>query len=211
MAKSLDQVGKTFERLTVISRADNDRHGNSRWLCRCQCGCEKIVRGSHQVSGNTQSCGCLDREMVIAMNYKHGMWKTRLYNIWKKMKDRCYNPNANNYRYYGGKGVKVCEEWHSFQPFYEWAMANGYADNLSIDRISGFGNYEPNNCRWATVKEQNNNTSKNVYITIGKETRTVSGWAEETGTHRNTILTRMRNGMSPEAAVLTPCHSRRAV
>ena len=95
--------------------------------------------------------------MVIAMNYKHGMWKTRLYNIWKKMKDRCYNPNANNYRYYGGKGVKVCEEWHSFQPFYEWAMANGYADNLSIDRISGFGNYEPNNCRWATYTEQNRN------------------------------------------------------
>lgn len=145
------------------------------------------------------------------LNYRHGMWHTRLYNIWRKMKDRCDNPHSNSYRYYGAKGVTVCQEWREFLPFCKWSLANGYADNLSIDRISSFGNYEPGNCRWATVKEQNNNTSKNIYITIGKETRTVQGWAEETGLHRNTIISRMQRGMSPEAAVLTPRHERKPV
>lgn len=124
------------------------------------------------------------------------------------MRDRCYNPNSNSYRYYGAKGVSICQEWQAFKPFYDWAMANGYNDKLTIDRKNVFGNYEPSNCRWATTREQNNNTTRNVFITIGSETKTVQQWAEEAGISRNTILYRLRHGMAPEDAVLAPRYNR---
>lgn len=210
MSRALDQVGTTFGRLTVLERAENDRHKNSMWVCQCTCGVVKTIRGSHLTGGNTRSCGCLDREVVARNAIKHGMRYTRIYNIWRKMKERCLNPNADNYRYYGARGVKVCDEWMSFEGFYEWVKTSGYRDDLTIDRINVFDNYCPGNCRWATMREQNNNTTRNHTITIGKETRTIQGWADEMGINRSTILSRLQNGWSPEDAVLMPRYQTRA-
>lgn len=193
-----------FERLKVIERAANDKYGNSMWVCKCECGATKTVRGSHLTCGNTKSCGCLDREVVAKNAIKHGMRYTRIYNIWRKMKERCSNPNATNYRYYGAKGIRVCEEWMEFEAFYEWAKTSGYRDDLTIDRINVFDNYKPGNCRWATIREQNNNTTRNHTITIGREARTIQGWADVMGINRSTILSRLKNGWSPEDAVLMP-------
>lgn len=201
----------TFDRLKVIKRAENDKYQNSQWVCKCRCGNITIVRGSHLTSGNTRSCGCLDREAVARNNYKHGMWSTRIYNIWRKMKDRCYNPKSGSYRYYGQKGIKVCDAWLTFEGFYKWVKTTNYNDTLSIDRINSLGNYEPSNCRWATIKEQNNNTSKNHFITVGNETRTLQGWADETGLHRSTIGSRLQNGWDMEDAVLMPKYATRSV
>lgn len=204
MSRALNLEGKRFGRLSVISRTKNDSRNNTQWICCCDCGRVTIVRGSHLTSGNTRSCGCLDIEAISKNNFKHGMWNTRIYNIWKKMKDRCYNPNSPNYKYYGAKGVKVCDEWQDFSGFYRWVQTTNYNDKLTIDRINCFGNYEPSNFRWATMKEQNNNTSKNFLITIGTETKSAQEWSEASGLHRTTILARIKNGWSAEEAVLTP-------
>lgn len=200
----------TFDRLKVIKRVENDKHKNSMWLCQCVCGETRVVRGSHLTGKNTRSCGCLDREIVAKNSVKHGMRYTRIYNIWRKMKERCLNRNSDNYRYYGARGVKVCDEWMSFSGFYEWSKISGYRDDLTIDRINVFGNYCPSNCRWATMQEQNNNTTRNHTITIGIETRTIQGWADEVGISRSTILARLQNGWSPEDAVLTPKYQSRS-
>jgi hypothetical protein len=153
--------GKQFGKLTVIKRSGSDATGkNTIWECKCECGNTTFVPTCHLTSKHTQSCGCLKKETVNDGQFKkiHGQSHTRLYNIWGGMKDRCSNPKNKRYNIYGGKGVYVCEEWKiSFKAFYEWAIANGYRDNLTIDRINSDGNYEPSNCRWATYSEQNKN------------------------------------------------------
>lgn len=136
----------------------------------------------------------------------HGKSGTRVYGIWCDMKKRCYNPKNKRYSRYGGRGISVCEEWkENFQMFYEWAMANGYTDELTIDRINVNGNYEPSNCRWVTVKEQQRNTSRNRFITVNGVTRTVSEWAEITGIHRDVIKDRLNKlHWTEEEAVTIP-------
>lgn len=134
----------------------------------------------------------------------HGMCHTRLYQIWNGMKQRCQNSKTINYRDYGGKGISVCEEWNnSFKSFYDWAMANGYRKHLTIDRIDNKGNYEPTNCRWATNKEQQNNTSYTRLYTYNGETFSIMQWAEKTGIHPNMLYKRLRRGWSIEKALKT--------
>lgn len=134
----------------------------------------------------------------------HGMCNTRLYQIWNGMKQRCQNPNAINYKGYGGKGISVCEEWNnSFKAFYDWAMANGYRKDLTIDRIDNDGNYEPANCRWATNKEQQNHTSYTRLYTYNGETLSIMQWAEKTGIHPNMLYKRLSRGWSIEKALKT--------
>ena len=136
------------------------------------------------------------------MNYRHGMRHTRLYNIWRSMNQRCYNPNCRNYNRYGGRGIRVCDEWkNDFSVFAEWAFANGYADNLSIDRKEVNGNYEPSNCRWATAKKQANNRRSNRFVECNGVSHTLGDWSEITGIKIATIWARLESGWTPEKAL----------
>ena len=160
MPKPIDMIDLKFGKLTVISRVANDKHGQTKWLCRCDCGNESVVLGSNLRRGKIKSCGCWRREhgVIHAKSMtKHGQHNTRLYRIWNTMKNRCQNPNTCNYSRYGEQNITVCDEWQEFIPFYEWSMSNGYDEKLTLDRVDNFDGYNPNNCRWVTMKEQQNN------------------------------------------------------
>ena len=151
------------------------------WLCKCDCGNERIVNGYSLRTGATVSCGCYSRDKTIQRNIRHGQAGTRLYVIWKNMKKRCFKPQDKKYPRYGGRGITICEAWLEFGPFYEWAMASGYQDNLTIDRIDNDKGYSPENCRWASKTEQANNTCRNAYVTVLGQTHSVAEWARITG------------------------------
>jgi hypothetical protein len=145
------------------------------------------------------SCGCLRK---AGSHRTHNLSDTRLYRIWGNIKSRCYNTNIRQYKDYGARGITVCNEWlNSFEVFYEWAMANGYSEELTIDRIDVNGNYEPSNCRWITMKEQSKNRTDNHHLTHNGETKTIAEWSEITGIHRATIESRLKAGLTIEQAL----------
>lgn len=146
-----DLAGQRFGRLLVLSRSAAK---NGYWNCLCDCGKTKAIEGSHLGNGHTRSCGCLHREKASQRFLIHGCRKTKLYDVWTSMKQRCLNERTRSYATYGGRGIRVCHEWrHDFAAFREWALSHGYADNLTIDRIKSDRNYEPENCQWLTLVE----------------------------------------------------------
>ena len=209
--KLIDLLGQKFGRLLVLKRAEN--HGRETyWKCRCDCGNIKEINGAKLKNGHTKSCGCLSKETTSEIFKTHGMSSTRLYRIYKKMYRRCYKPKTKWFENYGGRGITICQEWlgeQGFENFAKWSMKNGYADNLSIDRKDNDKGYSPDNCRWASAKEQANNTRSTVFLTYKGETKSASEWSEITGIRQDTLTMRKRNGWSDEECIEIPLNSRR--
>lgn len=208
---AIDLSGKRYGSLTVIQYVYSQTYGNCNkpvrmYLCQCDCGATKIIAGTSLKSGHTKSCGCLILKRSVNLAKKHltthGMSGSRLYQCYYHMKRRC--SHCKNWK---DKGIKVCDEWKDhFEPFMEWALSNGYSDDLTLDRIDPYGDYEPSNCRWATKKQQANNKTTSRFITICGITHTLSEWGDISGVNPATISKRIEAGY-PENALLTPTGS----
>lgn len=159
----VDLTGQRFGRWTVIRREGSNTHYSAMWFCRCDCGTERVINGADLRCGHTKSCGCLKYEINVKRMTTHGGSRSRLHSVWTDMKQRCYNPNEPSYPGYGGRGIKVCDDWRdSFESFQAWALQTGYDENApygvcTLDRINVNGNYEPSNCRWVSAKVQAGN------------------------------------------------------
>lgn len=188
--------GRKFNKLQVIDFYGNKK-GRTYWKCKCDCGKVCILEAYKIKSGHTKSCGCLgieNKKMLYKYSIKHKKMDTKLYRVWQNMKRRCYTPSSNSYKSYGARSIIVCKEWRDdFLNFYNWAVANGYKENLTIDRINVNGNYEPNNCRWATMEEQANNKRNNVFINYNGEKLSINQWSKKTGIKRETISWRLKH------------------
>lgn len=193
MGAFIDLTGQRFGKLEVLGRGGEyvspKGYRAIFWKCRCDCGKEILARGCNLKRGASLSCGC--NRIEHPNRTRHGLTHTRQHSIWQGMLDRCFNPNEPCYKHYGGRGITICEEWKLFENFYEWAMNNGYRDDLSIDRIDVNGNYEPQNCRWATIRQQQNNTRRNHYLDFNGEHHTIAEWSEITGIKYHKIKDRI--------------------
>ena len=199
-------TGEKFGKWSVIERAPNKGRA-VMWRCRCDCGTEKIVHGTSLKSGTSTMCrSCADRSHKPR---SHGLTKHPLYRTWQRIKSSTTNPNHQDYEWYGGKGVSVCEEWfHDFTKFYEWSITHGYQPGLTIDRIEVDGNYEPSNCRWIPFKEQTLNRTDSVYLTHNGITRTVKEWSQITGIKPSTLYARFHKGWPHDKILSTQSYAR---
>lgn len=212
-----DLTGQRFGRLTVLEFVPT-KDKNSHWRCKCDCGKITTVRGSDLTYGGTKSCGCLNIEKIIEVgkiygkitgkiigekyggqNKTHDMSETKLYRTWGRIKSKCLNPNNDKYKYYGGRGITVCDEWqNNFQSFATWAIANGYDENLTIDRIDVNGNYEPSNCRWVDMKIQNRNRRSNILIEYNGQEMCIADIAKLLGIPTCCLYSRYHRGIRGE-------------
>lgn len=189
-------IGNKFGRLTIIDSADRASNGKLRWLCRCDCGNEKIIRWSNLKNGTTQSCGCLMIERVKQSNTRHGGYDSVEYHSWRQMMQRCYDRGCKDYPRYGGRGITVCEEWkRSFASFLA-SVGKKPSPNLTIERSDNNGNYQPGNVRWATVADQNKNRSCTLIISVSGPSKTLAELAKLYGVKYITAWQRYRKGWS---------------
>lgn len=203
MSKQIDIAGKRYGLLVPLYRVENDKYGRSAWMCKCDCGTKKVISANDMRSGKTRSCGCLEKynRSIFGTRSKrtHQMKNTRIYHIWQGAKNRVFNQNDKHWPDYGGRGITMCKEWAtSFECFRDWAFANGYSENLTIDRIDVNGDYCPENCRWVTKADQQRNKRNNRYYTYNGKTQLIPAWAKEFGVTDSTIRSRIRRGEKPE-------------
>ena len=209
--------GDCFSRLTVekIYKIKKGKTLRPYCLCKCECGKYKEVPVRNLIIGQTKSCGCLQREdasnRMSTFNKETAIHndatrenKTRLYKIWVDMKRRCNNPNRLSASNYHNKGISYCKEWETYLPFKEWALNNGYTDELTLERKDVSQNYCPENCTWIPLSEQSKNTTRNKYLTYNNETLILSDWAKKLNMSSKTLLYRLKRGWSVEKALTTP-------
>lgn len=215
MGNFIDLTSQRFGRLIVVKRVENDKNNRAMWLCKCDCGNYKIINSHHLRNGSIKSCNCLWKENLLKVQgnrNKHLKSQTNIYSTWRDMKARCYNSKSLSYKNYGDRGIKICDEWldkeNGFINFYNWAINNGYKENKSrkqqtLDRIDINGNYEPNNCRWVTMKMQQNNRNNNRIIFYKNNKYTISELSEKLKINKNTLLGRInRNWLEKDLDLL---------
>jgi hypothetical protein len=200
-------TGKVFGRLTVVEYAGYENR-KTHWYCKCDCGTTLKVLSNSLQSGNTKSCGCLTADVSKITHTKHSLSKTRLYKTWQEMLQRCNNPNEPAYKDYGARGITVCKEWKDYMVFHNWAANNGYENTLTIERKNVNGNYEPNNCKWATIKEQQNNKRTCIFITFRNKTQSLNNWSIELNMSYSALIGRCRLGWSIDKMFNTPSKER---
>ena len=199
----VDEVGNKYGRLTVVSYAGKLGAHNA-WNCVCECGKTKVVSVTSLHKGATQSCGCLHNELLAKRSSKYSVHDRRLYHSWKAMLRRCEDEKNKYFYNYGGRGIKVCDEWHDFETFAKWAIGHGYSNELTIDRIDNNGDYNPYNCRWSTKIEQENNKRTNRKVTIDGAEKNLCQWCRQFGINPITVQSRLRLGWDVETAIKTP-------
>lgn len=208
-----DLSGMRFGKLVALEdTGKRTKPGNNAiWLCKCDCGRFIEVRSSNLTTLRRpqKSCGCILKESVSKSSYVHGGTGERLYGIWMGMRRRCYDPKIKSYARYGGRGIRVCDEWQDYAVFRTWALENGYDptakfQECTIDRINPSGNYEPQNCRWVDIKTQENNRRNNVLIDYNGKRQSMKLWAEELGVNYGLLRDRLERGWSFERAITEP-------
>lgn len=206
MSKLIDITGKRYNKLVVVKRVENAKGGVPMWECVCDCGNTTVVRGANLKSGAVKSCGCLLKTTKSTL--KHDMSNTLLYKKWAGMKSRCFTPSLPSYKNYGGRGISVCDEWkNSFEAFRDWALSNGYSDNLTIERIDPNGDYCPENCTWITLSEQARNRRSNYSFEYNGETRNLADWCRLLGIPYGVVHNRINKlKWSFERAISEPVH-----
>lgn len=201
--KFKDLTNKKFGKLIVIKRSEK-KSKKVYWDCLCDCGNIKSIASCHLLSGSIKDCGCLKKERISKLNYKHGESTTKLYRTYNHMKDRCYRETDTHYKNYGGRGIKICDEWlgeNGYLNFSKWAKTNGYDEKFSIDRINVNGNYEPSNCRWVGIKKQSNNKTNNHYLYYNGQKYTLTELANKFNIKQETLRKRLKLGWKLEDAL----------
>lgn len=201
MSKTVDLVGQKFGRLLVVARAGSDKRGEALWECECECGVVTVVLGSNLRTGHTRSCGCYNDERRIEVHTKHGRHGSRGNIIWAQMIQRCNNSNHIAYHRYGGRGIKVCEEWLKFENFF--ADMGDPPEGATLERVNNDGNYCKENCIWTSVKANARNRSSNVEITYEGRTQCIAAWEEELGFNYGTLWNRINTYKWPLEKAMT--------
>ena len=197
-----NNIFKKYGRLLAIKEVEGTPYSR-RVLCQCDCGNSIVVSLNHLLSGNTKSCGCLKSDRNRKVFTKHGLSKSSLYGVWGSMKDRCFRKKCTAYKNYGGRGVTICNEWLEFVNFYEWAMENGYQDDLTIERNDNDGDYCPENCIFIPKEEQSKNRRGLHFISHNGSIKTLTDWAKTIGISRSSLRDRIKNGWTIEEALTT--------
>lgn len=204
MLKVQQLMSKKYSRLT-ITEIGPPKSGGRKCIAVCDCGITKSYNLSSVMRGDVKSCGCLQRENAKYSNTKHGLKQHTLYSIWCNMKTRCTNPKSENFKWYGGKGITICNDWlNDFKIFFEWSIANGWAEGMQLDRKDGSKPYYPDNCRFVTPSANSRNRTSNVVLIYQGESKCLTEWCELLNLDYSSIHHRIARGWDTTRALETP-------